>query len=251
EQFYNMEDVWEIPKERFAGKEQLVEPYYVVMKLPGEDRERFMLMLPFTPRQKSNMIAWMAAHCDPDDYGKMTVFRFPKGRLIFGPIQVEARIDQDPRISEYLTLWSQRGSQVIRGNLLVIPVAASVLYVEPLYLQAEQNQIPQLKKVIVASSKRVVMANNLWDALEQLLRAGGDKGGTTTLALQQEQIKTASSGAKEPTDRYIQQLIDRVWSHIQQFERARRDGDWAGMEREWSSIKRILRQLRSSARKGS
>jgi uncharacterized protein len=150
--FYNKEDQWEFAKENYHGKEQEVLPYYMVMRLPGETEPEFILMLPVTPKDKDNMIAWVAARCDGENYGKLLLFRFPKDRLVYGPRQIEARIDQDTVISQQLTLWEQKGSQVLRGKFLVIPVEDSLLYVEPLYIQATAARMPELKRVIVTSS---------------------------------------------------------------------------------------------------
>ncbi|MBU2439832.1 UPF0182 family protein, partial [bacterium] len=166
--FYNKEDYWNIPNEIYADNEIRMEPYYIITKLPGHEREEFILMTPFTPSTKNNMIAWLAAKNDQPDYGKLIVYKFPKEKLIFGPMQIEARIDQDSEISQQLTLWGQKGSTVIRGNLLVIPIEESIIYVEPLYLRAEKGEIPELKKVIVSNGSDVVMGNNLEAALEKL-----------------------------------------------------------------------------------
>ena len=167
-EFYNKEDVWAWPQEIFDSQPRLIEPYYVLMELPDTEGLDFMQILPFTPASRENMIAWLAAQNDPEKYGEMVVYEFGKDSLFFGPQQIEARIDQDPVISAQLSLWNQQGSNVIRGNLLVIPVADSLLYVEPLYLQAATGKIPELKRVILATSDRVVMAENLGLALVEL-----------------------------------------------------------------------------------
>ncbi len=166
--FYNLEDMWNIPDELYESRRIKMDPYYIIMKLPGEEKEEFILMQPFTPRNKNNMIAWMYARSDPEHYGKLGVFKFPKQELIFGPMQIEALIDQDSQISEQLTLWGQVGSRVIRGNLLVIPIENSILFVEPLYLLAEESQLPQLERVIIAFGDQIVMEENLDDALSTI-----------------------------------------------------------------------------------
>ncbi len=167
--FYNREDVWVVPDEIYRGSRQQITPYYVNMKLPGEEREEFILMLPFTPRNKENLIGWMAARCDRPSYGDLIVYQFSKQELTYGPMQVEARIDQDPDISQLITLWSQSGSTVVRGNTLIIPIEQSLLYVEPLYLEAsEKGTLPQLTRVIVVYSDRVVMRNTLSEALADI-----------------------------------------------------------------------------------
>jgi len=167
--FYNKEDAWQIPSEIYGtGQQMKVEPYYIIIKLPEEEKEEFVLMTSFTPIRKDNMIAWMAARSDGENYGKLLLYKFPKEKLIYGPLQTEAKFDQDSEISQQLTLWSQQGSRVTRGNLLVIPIKDSLLYIEPLYIQAEQGQLPQLKRVLVSDGERVVMEETLEIALNVL-----------------------------------------------------------------------------------
>ena len=165
EVFYKKEDMWETPREIYDSSEQRMEPYYITMKLPENKNQEFMLILPFTPFKKNNMISWLAAHCDSENYGKLLLYEFPKKQLVYGPMQIEARIDQDPQISELLTLWNQKGSNVIRGNLMTIPIEKSLLFVEPLYLQAEQGQMPELKRVIVSYNERIIISDSLEGAL--------------------------------------------------------------------------------------
>src|SRR5690606_4979181 len=147
-------------------------PYYAVMRLPGSEEPEFLLMLPFTPRAKENMVAWLAARCDPGRYGQLLLYRFPKERLIYGPGQVEKRIDNDTVISQQITLWSQQGSDVSRGNLHAIPIDHTLLYVEPLYLKAKgDNPIPELKRVILAGQTgEVVMRPTFDEALSAILK---------------------------------------------------------------------------------
>jgi uncharacterized membrane protein (UPF0182 family) len=166
--FFNKEDQWSIPQEVYFGSPQAMEPYYVIMKLPHHQEEEFVLILPFTPSNKPNLVAWLAARNDGENYGKLQAFFFPRDRQMDGPSQVEARIDNDPTISAQFTLWGQAGSTVIRGNLLVIPMEESLLYVEPVYLQAESLAYPELKRVIVVSSNNVIMAESLSEALSSL-----------------------------------------------------------------------------------
>jgi uncharacterized membrane protein (UPF0182 family) len=171
--FYNREDVWVIPDEIYRGSRQPMVPYYVIMALPGETAEEFILMLPFTPRNKENMIGWMAARCDVPNYGQLIVYQFSKQELTYGPMQIEARIDQDTQISQQITLWSQAGSDVVRGNTLVIPIEDSILYVEPLYLEAtERGTLPQLQRVIVAYADRLTMQKTLSEALDVIFGEG-------------------------------------------------------------------------------
>ncbi|NEQ98382.1 MAG: COG1615 family transporter, partial [Cyanothece sp. SIO2G6] len=171
--FYNREDQWRSPQEIYADQQQPLEPYYLSMRLPTEDRGEFILLHPYTPSQRRNLIAWLAARSDgitsasPENnhYGKRLLYVFPKQRLIFGPEQIEARINQDPAISEQISLWNRTGSRAIQGNLLVIPIEESLLYVEPIYLEAEQDRLPTLVRVIAVYDNRIAMENNLADAL--------------------------------------------------------------------------------------
>ena len=172
------EDLYAIPNENLTGQPQPMEPYYVIMRLPGDEKEEFMLMLPFAPARRQNMVAWLSVKSDGADYGKQLVYRFPKDKLIYGPEQISARINQNPAISSQLTLLSQRGSRVTFGNLLVIPIAKSLIYVQPLYLIAEQSQIPQLKFVIVATGTTITMQPTLTDALAQLFSGLGTQVAT-------------------------------------------------------------------------
>ena len=176
EVFYNREDLWQFPREptgldgrNIAGGTRMA-PYYMIMRLPGEPRAEFFLMLPMVPSQRENMIAWLAARCDPPDYGKLIVYEFPKDKLVYGPFQIEARINQNTDISQQISLWNQMGSRVIRGNLLVVPIENSILYVSPLYLRAETGQLPELKRVIAAYGDRVVMEETLPAALAALFK---------------------------------------------------------------------------------
>ena len=172
--FYNQEDLWDFPTQITREENpETVEPYYVIMKLPEADAEEFMLIVPFTPVRKNNMVAWMTARCDGENYGKLLVYEFSRQALLYGPRQIDSRIDQDTEISQQLTLWNQEGSEVFRGDLLVIPIEESLLYVEPVYLQARgqndnSNAIPELKRVIVAYKDSIVMEKTLDDSLTKL-----------------------------------------------------------------------------------
>ncbi len=166
--FYNQEDLWTRPNEKYAGRQVRMEPYYVLARLPGEEELEFMLISPTTPENRDNMIGWMAAKSDPGSYGEIVVYKLPKDRLIFGPSQIEARIDQDPEISRQIALWDQRGSRVIRGNLMVIPIENSFIYVEPVFLLAEGVDIPQLQRVIVSIGENISMQPTIEMALYEL-----------------------------------------------------------------------------------
>ncbi|ACK73527.1 protein of unknown function UPF0182 [Gloeothece citriformis PCC 7424] len=163
--FYNREDQWQIPREIYGNKTQSVAPYYLIMRLPEETQEEFILLHPYTPRSRPNLIGWLAGRSDGEQYGKLLLYLFPKQRLIYGSNQIEALINQDPAISQQISLWNREGSSVLQGNLLVIPIEQSLLYVEPLYLVAEENSVPTLARVIVFYENQIVMAPRLEEAL--------------------------------------------------------------------------------------
>ncbi|RMF06829.1 UPF0182 family protein, partial [Candidatus Woesearchaeota archaeon] len=227
--FYNKEDVWELPFEIYGqGQKVRMQPYYVILKLPEWEKEEFIMMIPFTPAKKDNMIAWMAAKSD-SNYGQLVLFKFPKERLIYGPMQIEARIDQDAEISQQLTLWSQKGSSVTRGNILVIPVGESILYVEPLYIQAERSQMPELKRVIVSDGKKVVMEESFEKALSTLL---GSASGSTETGAPPEEI-TEESAEKNVSD---------ALSAYLKAKQAIARGDWVSFGRAMDELGRILEE---------
>jgi uncharacterized membrane protein (UPF0182 family) len=166
--FYNREDQWEIAKEIYGNQSQPVEPYYLIMKLPEAREEEFILLSPYTPKSRPNLIAWLAGRADGKEYGKLLLYQFPKEKLIYGTAQIEALINQDPSISQRISLWNREGSKVLQGNLLIIPIENSLLYVEPLYLEAEKNSLPTLVRVIVVYKNRIVMAETLSSALDSI-----------------------------------------------------------------------------------
>ncbi|NEP14231.1 MAG: UPF0182 family protein [Symploca sp. SIO2C1] len=166
--FYNREDLWQSPQEIYGAEAQPLAPYYLIMKLPTETSEEFILLHPYTPARRNNLIAWLAGRSDGAQYGKLLLYQFPKQELIYGPEQIEALINQDPTISGQISLWNRQGSSATQGNLLVIPIEQSLLYVEPLYLEAERNSLPTLVKVIVVYNNRIVMADNLEQGLNAI-----------------------------------------------------------------------------------
>ncbi len=175
--FYNREDQWQIPNEIYGSETRPVEPYYLITSLPAVDyigagsrREEFLLLLPYTPKQRNNLVAWLAARSDGENYGKLLVYIFPKQRLVYGPEQIEARINQDPVISQQISLWNRQGSRVVQGNLLIIPIEQSLLYVEPIYIEATQNSLPTLVRVVVAYENRIVMTKTLEQALQAIFQ---------------------------------------------------------------------------------
>ncbi len=235
--FYNREDVWAVPNEVFGNEKVRVEPYYVTLRLAEGSAPEFILMLPLAAAGRDNMIAWMAARNDPAHYGELIVYRFPKARIVFGPMQVESRIDQDPLISQQLTLWNQQGSQVIRGNLLVIPIEDGLLYVEPLFLQAERSQLPELKRVIVASGPRIVMAPTLDEALAGLF--GGRPPAPAAPA------GPAPPGGSAPADAAARALAEEALAIYRGAQERLRAGDLQGYSREIERLGPILERLRA------
>jgi uncharacterized protein len=216
--FYNREDVWESPHEKFGGKAIQMEPYYVLTKLPGENRLGFLLMTPVTPRNRDNMIAWIAARSDFPDYGETIVYKLSKDSLILGPLQIEAMIDQDTTIARQLTLWDQRGSRVIRGNLLAIPINQSFLYVEPVFLLAEGTNIPQLKRVIVSDGNHLAMEPTLAEALQAVFG---------------EQPSTPKEMTEEAPTSQAREALSNA-------DQALRRGDWTAFGHAWEQLKSLL-----------
>jgi uncharacterized membrane protein (UPF0182 family) len=236
EVFYNREDLWQFPREptspdgNNASSGTRMTPYYMMMRLPGEKRTEFFLMLPMAPSQRENMIAWLAARCDLPDYGKLIVYEFPKDKLVYGPFQIEARINQNTEISQQISLWNQMGSRVIRGNLLVVPIENSLLYVSPLYLRAESGQLPELKRVIAAYGDRVVMENTLPEALAALFKQAAPVAASSASAITSS-VGATDTPAHEALDHY-NKAIDRL-----------KAGDWSGFGTELDALRPLLEEL--------
>ncbi|MDR3687379.1 MAG: UPF0182 family protein [Coriobacteriia bacterium] len=231
--FYNKEDQWELPGERIG---KTVEPFYVLMKLPGQTAEHFYLMQPYTPRNRDNMIGWVAANSDPGSYGERTVYLFPKDRVVLGPQQVSARIEQDSVISPQLSLWRQGGSQVLLGNMLVLPIKNSIVYIQPLYLQADTTAIPELTRVIVAYSDKVEMEATLQDALMKVFG--------------QQAPSTASDGSTTATGTPLPAATTGDAALAQQLyldaTKAQRAGDWATYGAKITELGKVLERLASA-----
>ena len=227
--FYNKEDLWDIPQKGDLD----MQPYYTIMKLPEEEKEEFILMIPYTPTRRDNMSAWLAARSDDPHYGKLVVYLFPKQKLIYGPRQIEARIDQDGYISQQITLWSQRGSNVIRGSLLVIPIEDSLLYVEPLYLEAEAGGLPELRRVIVGYANQLSMKPNLEEALLDIFGGRPFVAGIPDSAVEEALRNISGSNGK------IQQALN----HFNKAQEFLREGDWAGYGTELKRLEGVLRSL--------
>ena len=265
--FYNQEDLWELPDELYGDTRQKMEPYYIIIKLPRGDKEEFLLMLPYTPSEKDNMIGWLAARSDLPNYGSLIVYNLPKEKLVYGPMQIEARVDQQTEISRKLSLWDQRGSRVIRGNLLAIPLRDSFIYVEPIYLQAKQEEasasqggarqgggagqertrrmgaaaqrklsvaLPELKRVIVTFSNRIAMEKTLDKALSSVL--GGE------VSPQRVDVPAAvhTLGSSD--------LGIRALEHYNRAREYLRQGNWAGYGEELEKLEQVLKQLSMKSR---
>jgi hypothetical protein len=238
--FYNHEDLWAVPRRTFDGHEREMEPYYTIMRLPGESREEFILLTLFNPSRRDNMIAWLAARSDPEHYGRLVVYNFPKQKLVYGPRQIDARIDQDPVISQQLSLWNQRGSTVIRGSLLAIPLEQSLVYVQPLYLAAsEQGALPELRRVIVAHGNQIAMEPTLEASLARIF------GGRIAPAPPAAATAGAPGPAPEAGDRASAQRAWEAWLRAQD---ALRRGDWAAYGAEQKRLEDALRGLLESRR---
>ncbi|OYT74346.1 MAG: hypothetical protein CFK49_08865 [Armatimonadetes bacterium JP3_11] len=243
--FFNKEDVWAIAREILQNNETVpMTPYYVIMQPPGEQQPRYMLTLPFTPQQRKNLVAWLAAHCDPDRYGELVLYRFPKQKTVYGPEQIEARINQNPEITQQLNLWNQQGSQVFRGNLLIIPLGQAMLYFKPIYLQARtEGAIPELKKVVLASGERVVMTDTVDEGLQLLLAR---RVGRTPPRLTQDGT-TPPTPTAPPTPvgtsadlRNLAREANRVYREAQS---ALRNGDWATYGERMKQLEQLLKQM--------
>ena len=260
--FYNQEDLWEPPDEIYGNNRQMMKPYYIIIKLPEEEKEEFLLMLPYTPAKKDNMISWLAARSDMPNYGNLIVYKLPKEKLVYGPMQIEARVDQQTEISRELSLWDQRGSRVIRGNLLAIPMNDAFIYVEPIYLEAKQEvkrpvpvtqsqsggkpqkqqnvrparkggaataSLPELKRVIVVLGNRVVMEERLDKALNRVL-VGKMTYGKEVSAIASETIEASDLGVR------ALEYYNKAKDYLQ-------EGDWAGFGRELEKLENLLKQI--------
>ncbi|MBW2668899.1 MAG: UPF0182 family protein, partial [Deltaproteobacteria bacterium] len=282
--FYNQEDLWQIPDEVYGESRQEMEPYYIIIKLPEDEKEEFFLMTPFTPSKKDNMIGWLAARCDLPNYGNLMVYKLPKEKLVYGPMQIEARVDQQTEISRELSLWGQRGvdqqteisrelslwgqrgSRVIRGNLLAIPIGDTFIYVEPVYLEAIQEEsqmsstgtpqsdggakpkrggararpqmeearaasLPELKRVIVAFGNRLIMEENLDKALSSILDIEITPKQSASLAIPQIKGEGLSKLGATALDHY-----NKAKAYL-------RHGDWTGYGRELENLEKILKGM--------
>jgi len=239
--FYNKEDKWNIPREIYGQTETDMIPYYIIIRFPDDHYEEFALILPFTPVNKNNMLAWMAAMCDPENYGRIVEYTFPKEKLIYGPLQIESRIDQNSQISQLFTLWGQRGSKVIRGNLLVIPIEDSLIYVEPIYLRAEQSELPELKRVIVGYRDNIELGLTLEDALYRIF-------GEREKVMEEEKKEVPFREGVVTEFLPIKDLISKAVTYYNEAQNRLRQGDFAGYGESLKRLEEALRQLEESTR---
>jgi uncharacterized protein len=238
EVFYNREDLWQFPRQPSGVDDSgntKMDPYFINIRLPGEKQTEFVLMLPMVPSQRENMIAWMAARCDQPDYGKLIVYTFPKEKLVYGPYQIQALINQNTEVSQQISLWNQMGSRVIRGNLLVVPIENSLLYITPLYLRAQSGQLPELKRVIAVYGGKVVMEETLGAALAALFKAPAPVAG-------QEQT-SAVPAAAAPATGPLPEAAHAALDHYRRAVEKLKAGDWAGFGAELDAMRPLLEEL--------
>jgi uncharacterized membrane protein (UPF0182 family) len=257
--FFQREDVWNVAQQ--VGQDaqnkkavQTIDPYYVLMQLPGEPGpEEFVLILPFTPAGRNNLIGWMAGRCDGENYGKLLIYNFPKSRLIDGPLQIEARIDQNSQLSSQFTLWNQQGSHVLRGHLLVIPIGRSLLFVEPIYLKAESSPMPELRLVVLATQDRLGYGPTFDEAMNSIF---GDLAQAKN-AQQPEQAKEgtpevkpqpgASPLPKEMGVITLQEMIELATQELDEYQRLTSQGKFAEGGKKLEELKRRLDLLKKAA----
>jgi uncharacterized protein len=235
--FYNKEDLWAVPRRILDGRDREMEPYFTIMRLPGEAKEEFILLTLFNPSRRDNMIAWLAARSDPPNYGRLIVYNFPKQKNVYGPRLVDARIDQDPIISQQLSLWNQRGSTVIRGSLLAIPIDQSLIYVQPLYLAAEQGALPELRRVIVAYGNQIAMEPTLEQSLSRIFT--GRVAPTVVAA----STPAGAAPGPPPAGGVERAAAHRAWEAWTRSQDALRRGDWAAYGAEQKRLEDALRTL--------
>jgi uncharacterized membrane protein (UPF0182 family) len=246
--YYNREDQWDVPAVEEQGESRAMQPYYTIMRLPGESQAEFIQMLPFTPRNRQNLAAWLVARSDGENYGKLRVFEFPRQKTVFGPQQVVARIRQDQTISPQITLWNQQGSQVIWGTLMVIPIEESIIYVRPLYLRAANGQIPELRRVVVAYQDQIVMERTLDEAIARVF--GGPQGRPV-----EERAPDSTSRAEEEAPRVeaapsgdVVRLAAEARAHYDRAIQAQRAGDWAKYGEELRLLGQLLEKMQALKR---
>jgi hypothetical protein len=257
--FFQREDVWNVAQQRGDDpkKPQPIDPYFVLMQLPGEQtHNEFVLILPFTPAGRNNLIGWMAGRCDGENYGKLLIFNFPKSRLIDGPLQIEARIDQNSQLSSQFTLWNQQGSHVLRGHLLVIPIGRSLLFVEPIYLKAESSPMPELRLVVLATQDRLGYGQTFAEAMTSIF---GDLVRPSTQEKTGKPEEKPAEGAPKPaaspspsegpTAPTVQQLINKAVQEFDEYQRLTSQGKLGEAGQKLEQHKRTLEELKKAGAK--
>jgi uncharacterized membrane protein (UPF0182 family) len=255
--FFQREDVWSMARQASPNKDkqqpEALEPYFVLMQLPGEEMQNeFVEIIPFTPANRNNMIGWMAGRSDGAAYGSLLAYNFPRSRLVDGPLQIEARIDQDPQLSGQFSLWNQQGSRVRRGNLLVIPMGRSLLYVEPIYLQAAQSPMPELRLVVLATQERLVFGSNFQEAMTKLFgeqqppKDGQPPRPEETAQQKQPEGQQTGQPQTTPVTAGAQQLIDRAAADLADYQRLMSEGKFADAGQKLESLKRNLEELKKT-----
>jgi uncharacterized protein len=241
--FYNHEDLWTVAQQ---GRSQTgsqpsdaIEPFFILMAFPGAQDLEFVSILPFTPSNRNNLIGWLAARSDGDAYGKLRSYHFPKTRFVDGPLQIQARIDQNSELSSQLTLWNQQGSKVIRGNLLVIPLNDTLLFAEPIYLQAERSPMPELRLVVLATQDRLAYASTFDEALRQLL-----EGGTREITQTRTAQPSTATAAAATGD--VRTLVERANAALVDYQRLTADGKLGEAGSKLDELKRALDELRKA-----
>lgn len=241
--FYNREDSWSIALEQYGGETMEMDSSYQVMKLPGEEDVEYVLSIPYTPINKNNMVAFLVARNDGDKYGEMIIYKLPKNKLVYGPMQIETRISQDTEIARQLSLWDQRGSQVIRGNLLTIPIEDSLLYVEPMFMQASnQDSLPEMRRVIVAYADTIVMEETLAEALTAIF----GQGVPGTVPPGEIDETESPDGMDEPPDGIggsLEQLVELANELFEKAQQASRNGDWAKYGEYLAELEQVLNSM--------
>ena len=230
--FYNKEDVWTFPTETYDTDTGItMEPYYMYVQNPKSGAFEYVMMMPLTPSNKNNLVSILTASCDPGNFGEMTVYKLPKQETVYGPLQIESRIDQNTEISKDLTLWGQVGSRVIRGNLMVIPYKNSILYVEPIYLQATQSKLPELKRVIVAFGDKVTMSPSIYEGIATLTKGDFQKKST---------VKLSSTPATNSSKELTKKIID-TYSKVKE---TLKKSDWASFGKAFESLDQLMDRLK-------
>jgi uncharacterized membrane protein (UPF0182 family) len=257
--FFQQEDAWSIAQqvaldEQGKKQNQPIDPYFVLMQLPGEEKQtEFALILPFTPANRNNMIGWMAGRSDGENYGKLLAYNFPKSRLIDGPLQIEARIDQNAQLSAQFSLWNQQGSRVVRGHLLVIPLGKSLLYVEPIYLKAESSPMPELRLVVLATQERLAFGQSFDEAMASLFGDAGKQTAEQKPAEQKpatgDQAKPRPTPAAPTTTGTAQQLITRAVQEFEDYQKLMAAGRYAEAGKKLEEHKRTLEELKRATGK--